>query len=95
MIMTRMNCQKKYYDYKDVTKFILEYTSDEEQFIKASLHVKEAASMRYMADTVIAEAKKCTFEQVIPAMMCIALVVDFMMNMDMPYFGGDQPGKTY
>ena len=28
-------------------------------------------------------------------MMCIALVVDFMMNMDMPYFGGDQPGETY
>ena len=35
----------------------LEYTPDEEKFLKASVHVKEAASMRHMADAVIAEAK--------------------------------------
>ena len=29
------------------------------------------------------------------ALMCIALDIDFMQNMDLPYFGCDQPGESY
>ena len=29
------------------------------------------------------------------AVMCIALDIDFMQNIDLPYFGCDQPGELY
>ena len=63
--------------------------------MKISAHVKESASMRRMADEAIAEAKHCTAQKVLCGLMCIAIVVDFMQNMDLPSFGSNQPGETY
>ena len=63
--------------------------------MKISVNVKEFASMWHMADEAIVEAKHCTAQQMFCGLMYIAIIVDFMQNMDLPSFGSNQPGKTY
>ena len=58
-------------------------------------HINEAASMRALVRKLVAEAKKCTQDQVHQREMCITLIVDYCQNLSMPSFNKDQPGETY
>lgn len=83
------------FDYGDGGAAVLQFTEDEARMVNVSLHVREAASMRNKADAVIDEAKKCTRLQVSPEDTTYTLVVDYMMNMELPFYGSAQPGITY
>jgi hypothetical protein len=58
-------------------------------------HIEDATSMRALCRTVIEEAKTATKNDVADEEMVITLVADYCQNMEMPYFGKDQPGETY
>ena len=51
--------------------------------------------MRKLVQALMAEAKKCTEEQVDARELCVTLIVDYCQNMDMPSFRRDQPGETF
>jgi hypothetical protein len=51
--------------------------------------------MREMCQKVIEDAKRSTSENVPDEEKVITLVVDYCQNMEMPFFGKDQPGETY
>jgi hypothetical protein len=58
-------------------------------------HIEDASSMRALCRKAIEEAKKATRENVEDDEMVITLVADYCQNMEMPFFGKDQPGETY
>jgi hypothetical protein len=58
-------------------------------------HIEDATSMRALCRTAIEEAKTATKNNVADEDMVITLVADYCQNMEMPYFGKDQPGETY
>ena len=58
-------------------------------------HIDDAASMRELSQKAIEDAKTATRENIAAENMVITLVADYCQNMEMPFFGKDQPGKTY
>ena len=51
--------------------------------------------MRELCQKVMDEAKTASREKVQDEDMIYTLVVDYCQNMEMPFFGMDQPGETY
>jgi hypothetical protein len=51
--------------------------------------------MQQLCQKVIEDAKKATKENVEVGEMVVTIVVDYFQNMEMPFFGKDQPGETY
>jgi hypothetical protein len=58
-------------------------------------HIKDSQSMRELCQEVIEDAKTATRDNVEDKEMVIRILVDYCQNMEMPFFGKDQPGKTY
>jgi hypothetical protein len=58
-------------------------------------HIKEETSMRALCQKAIEDAKTATRDNVVDKDMVITLVTDYCGNMEMPFFGKDQPGETY
>jgi hypothetical protein len=58
-------------------------------------HIEEAQSMRQLCQKVIEDAKRATRDNAVDEEMVVTIVVDFCQNMEMPFFGKDQPGDTY
>jgi hypothetical protein len=58
-------------------------------------HIEDATSMRALCQTVIEEEKTATKGNVTDEDMVIVIVADYCQNMEMPFFGKDQPGETY
>jgi hypothetical protein len=58
-------------------------------------HIEDATSMRALCQKVIEEAKTATKNDVADEEMVITLVADYCQNMEMPFFGKDQPSETY
>jgi hypothetical protein len=63
--------------------------------IEIKQHIDDAASMRQLTQKVIEDAKTATRENYADKDMAITLVADYCQNMEMPFFGKDQPGETY
>ena len=51
--------------------------------------------MRELCQKVIEDAKTSTSDNVVDEEMVIPIVMDYCQNMEMPFFGKDQPDKTY
>jgi hypothetical protein len=58
-------------------------------------HIEDSTSMRELCQKVIEDAKKATRDNSVDEEMIITIVVDYCQNMEMPFFGKDQPGETY
>jgi hypothetical protein len=58
-------------------------------------HIEDVTSMRALCQKAIEEAKTATRDNVGDEDMVITLVADYCQNMEMPFFGKDQPGETY
>jgi hypothetical protein len=58
-------------------------------------HIEDATSMRELCRKVVEEAKAATRDNVADSEMVITIVADYCQNMEMPFFGKDQPGDTY
>jgi CxxC motif-containing protein (DUF1111 family) len=58
-------------------------------------HIEDSTSMQQLCQKVIEDAKKATKEKVEVSEMVVTIVVDYCQNMEMPFFGKDQPGETY
>jgi hypothetical protein len=56
-------------------------------------HIEDSTSMRELCQKVMESAKAATRANVIDEEMVITLVIDYCQNMEMPFFGLDQPGK--
>jgi hypothetical protein len=62
---------------------------------KIKNHIEDATSMRELSQKAIEDAKTATRDNVLDQDLKITLVVDYCQNMEMPFFGKDQPGETY
>jgi hypothetical protein len=58
-------------------------------------HIEDSTSMRELCQKAMEDAKTATRENVEDDKMVITIVVDYCQNMEMPFFGKDQPGETY
>jgi hypothetical protein len=58
-------------------------------------HIEDATAMRGLCQTVIQDAKTATRDDFADEDMVITLVADYCQDMEMPFFGKDQPGETY
>jgi hypothetical protein len=58
-------------------------------------HIEDSTSMRELCQKAIEDAKTATKENLEDEEMVITVVVDYCQNMEMPFFGKDQPGETY
>jgi hypothetical protein len=84
-------------DDNDIANALMEERERETQKIanKIKQHIEDATSMRVLCQKAIEEAKTATRENVADEDMVITLVADYCQNMEMPFFGKDQPGETY
>jgi hypothetical protein len=71
----------------------------ENDVLVLSEHIKEAQSMRDLADKLMADAKESCRKDILGQEAIedgiFTYVVDYAQNMEKPYFGRDQPGDTY
>jgi hypothetical protein len=58
-------------------------------------HIEDAISMRALCQILMEAAKTATKLKYADDEMVITLVADYCQNMEMPFFGKDQPGDTY
>jgi hypothetical protein len=59
-------------------------------------HIKDLQSMRELCQEVMEDAKTATRDNLEEEeMMVIMIVIDYCQNMELPFFGKDQPGETY
>jgi hypothetical protein len=58
-------------------------------------HMENLRSMRELCQEVIKDAKTATRDNVEDEEMVIMIIVDYCQNMEMTFFGKEQPGETY
>jgi hypothetical protein len=58
-------------------------------------HIEDSTSMRELCQKAIEDSKYSTKENVEDEEKVVTIVVDYCQNMEMPFFGKDQPGETY
>jgi len=67
----------------------------EKEYAKIGRHVLEAANMRQLAKEARAQSVSDTKANKPMDNRTITIVADFSQNMELPLFGGQQPGETY
>ena len=70
------------------------YAEREELIAKAAKHCKQAQAMRTVFNNVKLLAQQAN-ESTPHAERIYCIVVDYCMNLAVPYFGSEQPGETY
>jgi hypothetical protein len=58
-------------------------------------HIKDSTSMRELCKKDIEDAKTATRDDVADEEMVVTIFGDYCQNMEMPFYGKDQPGETY